>query len=113
MRSKTQFRDSSKNQPTPHFRLSPPGALQSAETQRFKILVLLQAARGAWMPLPKIMACAAQYNARIFELRRMGFNIENRTERVDGVRHSWFRLVGSTAPAPKPTTLFDLSRDPL
>ena len=30
---------------------------------------------------------------RIFELRRLGYNIENRTERVAGLRHSWFRLV--------------------
>jgi hypothetical protein len=48
------------------------------------------------------MACAAQYNARIFELRRRGFNIENRVEmRDDGSRHSWFRLIPST-PAPIP-----------
>jgi hypothetical protein len=74
-----------------------------ADTQRAKILALLFAACGAWVPLPKIMACAAQYNARIFELRRMGFNIENRTERVDGVRRSWFRLLNSPAPPPKPS----------
>jgi hypothetical protein len=36
----------------------------------------------------------AQYNSRIFELRKSGFNIENRTESIEGIRHSWFRLVG-------------------
>jgi hypothetical protein len=75
----------------------------NAKTQRARILRLLIEARGAWVPLPEIMVCAAQYNARILELRRMGFNVENKTERVNGARHSWFRLVtSSAAPAPKP-----------
>jgi hypothetical protein len=76
------------------------------KTQRAEILRLLIAARGGWVPLPQIMACAAQYNARVFELREQGFSIENRTERVDGARHSWFRLVTSPAapvpPKPEP-----------
>jgi hypothetical protein len=69
------------------------------------ILHLLIQARGAWVPLPEMMACAAQYNARVLELRRLGFNIENKTERVNSSRHSWFRLVAPpVAPAstPKP-----------
>jgi len=73
----------------------------NAKTQRARILRLLIAARGDWVPLPNIMDCAAQYNARILELRHLGSNIENRTERVDGVRHSWFRLLKSPAP-PRP-----------
>jgi hypothetical protein len=44
-----------------------------------------------------LLGCAAQYNARILKLRRLDFNIENRTECVDGVRHSWFRLLQSPA----------------
>lgn len=64
-------------------------------TQRSVILRLLVTAGGGWVPLPEIMKCAAQYNTRIFELRRRGFNIENRTETVNGERHSWFRLVSS------------------
>ena len=77
--------------------------LQS-KTQRAEILRLLIDAHGAWVPLPEILALGvAQYNARIFELRRLRFNIENRTEQVDGERHSWFRLVSSPAPElPKP-----------
>jgi hypothetical protein len=74
----------------------------NAKTQRARILRLLIDARGGWVPLPQIIACAAQYNARIFELRRMGYSIENRTDRVDGVRHSWFRLGNSPGPAPEP-----------
>lgn len=62
------------------------------KTQREKILALLAKARGQWIPLPQLMACAAQYNSRIFELRRLGFDIENKTETIDGERHSWFRL---------------------
>ena len=69
--------------------------LVQAKTQSAAVLRLLIEARGAWVPLPKIMACAAQYNARILELRRLGFAIENKTERVNGARHSWFRLVNS------------------
>jgi hypothetical protein len=65
----------------------------SRATQRGRILELLIAAYGDWISLPKIMECAAQYNARIHELRRGGFQIENNTKKVNGVRHSWFRLV--------------------
>ena len=78
-----------------------PSAPTNAKTQRARILRLLIEARG-WVPLPELIACAAQYNARVLELRRLGFAIENKTERVNGERHSWFRLVSSPAPAPKP-----------
>ncbi len=96
-----------------------------SKTQSAAILRLLIEARGAWVPLPEILALGiAQYNARLWELRRLGFVIENKSEAVDGVRHSWYRLVASPtppAPAPKPepakpsvpTSLFDLSRDAL
>jgi hypothetical protein len=68
----------------------------SGKTQSAAILRLLVEARGAWVSLPEVMALGiAQYNARIFELRRLGFTIENRTETDPGTgaRHSWFRLV--------------------
>jgi hypothetical protein len=81
-------------------------APESANTQRAKILGLLIAARGQWVPLLEISACACQYGARIFEARRLGFRIENRTKEIDGVRRSWFRLISgpvqiepSTSPA--------------
>jgi hypothetical protein len=71
----------------------------NAKTQRARILRLLIAARGGWVSLPEIMECAAQYNARIWELRnRLGLEIENKTECDDsGVVHSWYRLVKSPA----------------
>jgi hypothetical protein len=74
-------------------------AADSRATQRGRILKLLIEARGGWVPLPEISACAAQYNARIFEIRRLGFRIENRTREVAGVRHSSFRLVSGPAQA--------------
>ena len=75
----------------------------SRKTQRARILRILIDAHGAWVPLPEVLALGiAQYNSRILELRRAGFNIENRIEGVDGTRHSWFQLLASpAAPAPK------------
>lgn len=69
--------------------------LVQRKTQSAAVLRLLIDAHGSWVPLPQILALGiAQYNARILELRRLSFNIENRTERVNGARHSWFRLTG-------------------
>jgi hypothetical protein len=65
------------------------------KSQRGAILGLLVSARGSWVPLPEIAACACQYGARLLELRRLGFKIENRTQTVAGQRHSWFRLLPS------------------
>jgi len=68
----------------------------SRKTQCARILRLLIEARGSWVPSPEIADCALQYNARLFELRRLGFVIENKTETDEaGVRRSWFRLVSS------------------
>ena len=104
--------------------------MTSHSSQRERILALLTSARGGWVPLPKIAACAAQYNARVYELRRLGSKIVNRTRDVEGVRHSWFRLESespdfrppghakTTQPAPHqaspaPGSLFgDLSPEP-
>jgi hypothetical protein len=78
--------------------LSTAAKLGTRNTQRGDILRLLIEAKGGWVPLPEILALGiAQYNARIFELRGLGFNIENRTETdaETGARHSWFRLLNS------------------
>jgi hypothetical protein len=66
--------------------------VNSRATQRSQILSVLIAARGDWVSLPRITVCAAQYNTRIFELRRLGFRITNQIREVNGQRHSWFRL---------------------
>lgn len=64
-------------------------------TQRAKILAELVPARGEWVPLPRVTQHAAQYNARGYELRRMGLTIKNKTQDLAGARHSWFRLGSS------------------
>jgi hypothetical protein len=69
-------------------------------TQRGEILALLIKARGGRVPLPEILACSAQYGARIYELRKLGFRILNERERVNGQLHTWFRLIsGPTTPS--------------
>jgi len=70
-------------------------------SQRSQILRLLISARGDWVSLLEIKECAAQYNSRIFDLRRLGFRIANKIREVDGVRRSWFRLESS------PSTVHD------
>ncbi len=67
-------------------------------SQRQRILELLLSARGDWVPLPRVQACAAQYNARLYELRRLGFRITNRIREVSGQRHSWFRIEPAVTP---------------
>ena len=77
------------------------------KTQRARLLAILVEARGGWVSLPEILALGiAQFGARILEMRRTGFNIENRAERDDaGVVHSWYRLINSPAvETPKPKT---------
>jgi hypothetical protein len=69
--------------------------------QRERLLELLRSHNGAWVPLPEILDLhIAQYAARIFELRRAGYQIENRQEG----EHSWFRLLGFTAPVSAPAS---------
>jgi hypothetical protein len=68
-------------------------APECANTQRGRILRVLLEARGGWVPSPEIAACAQQYGTRVYELRRLNFQIENRTEERNGIRCSWFRLV--------------------
>jgi hypothetical protein len=48
---------------------------ESSSTQRARILRLLIEVKGGWVPSPEIAACAQQYNARLFELRRLNFRI--------------------------------------
>ena len=84
---------------------------ESRGTQRSKILELLIAARGDWVPLPQIMQCAAQYNTRIHELRRMGFRIlPPRTKTVAGRKHTWYRI--ELAEKPTQTASRDVRKCP-
>ncbi|HSK42517.1 MAG TPA: hypothetical protein VLA83_01380 [Candidatus Binatia bacterium] len=87
----------------------PPGSeTTNHKTQPQHILDLLMAAEGAEVPLADIMICAAQYNTCIHELRKRGYNIVNRAETRNGVKHSWYRLESSPVdltprtPGPEP-----------
>lgn len=63
--------------------------------QHAKIMSLFKSRQGQWVPLPDILALGvAQYNARILELRRLGEQISNKTEVVNGQKHSWFMWQG-------------------
>jgi Helix-turn-helix domain len=67
--------------------------------QRDRLLALLKSRAPDLVSLPDIIALGiAQYNARIFELRRLGHHIESKQK---GSR-SWFRLVTASAPSPVP-----------
>lgn len=62
---------------------------------RRKIRELFEGRPGEWIPLPTILRLGvAQYNARILELRREGYRIENETQWIEGVRTSRFRFMG-------------------
>ena len=62
--------------------------------QQSRLLQLLQDRFPSRVPLPDVLALGiAQYNARILELRELGYDIRNEIEWHDGIRHSWFRLV--------------------
>jgi hypothetical protein len=74
-------------------------SLEINPSQTAKIVEFLRSRRGAWVPLPEILGLRiSQYSARIFEARhKWGLNIENRTEVVNGKKHSWFRLAEKPA----------------
>ena len=75
--------------------------------QRERILGLLKEREDEWIPLYEITSLAAQYSARIHELRAAGHQIENRTEHRDGQVLSWFRL----APQKGQQRLFNESQE--
>lgn len=65
-------------------------------TQRELILSMFQRANRAEVPLTAILQLKiSQFGARIFELRREGYVIKNRTEHINGAVHSWYRLESS------------------
>ncbi len=67
--------------------------MKQRETQRDKILALLQSRTGQWVALYEVLPLAAQYSARVCELRKMGYRIENKVAHHNGQVRSWFRLV--------------------
>src|SRR5436309_1721017 len=64
----------------------------SARSHEDRILWQLQAAFPSWLPALTLSRISLQYNARVFGLRRKGWQIESRVQVVNGVRHGSFRL---------------------
>lgn len=63
-------------------------------TQNDRLKSLFLSKPNEWVPLHTILSMGiAQYNARIYELRHSGMEIENMTRKEDGGVHSWFRFV--------------------
>lgn len=77
--------------------------MSERKSQRAKILAVLLNAKGAWVALSQILDLQiSQFGARILELRRQGFMIENEQETVGGQRHSRYRLVLGVGVRPEP-----------
>ena len=68
-------------------------------TQRDKIRMLFQSHPNEWVSLQEIIYLGiAMYPPRIKELRdEEKMKIENKTQLIDGVKHSWYRYT----PQPK------------
>ena len=67
-------------------------------TQADRVLALLRSAEGAWVPLPELLALGiAQYNARIFDLRRAGHDIECKQVQQGRTKHTFYRLKGQAS----------------
>ena len=67
--------------------------MKQRQTECDRILRQLQSRAGQWVPLYEITPLAARHRTRIKESRERGHIIDNHARHVDGVVHSWFRLV--------------------
>jgi len=54
---------------------------------------IFKSKQNQWIPLYELTEIAAQYNARIYTLRREGMEIINRTKTINGVKNSWYKYV--------------------
>ncbi len=66
---------------------------QEFRGQRGRILSLLLRHKGEWVETFRLAQIALQYCSRLKECRDRGYVIENKTARIDGQVHGWFRLV--------------------
>ena len=84
--------------------------MKNRNTQRGRILRRLQESSNQWVPSYELANIALQYGARILELRRAGYRIENKAQCINRQIHGAFRLVPSegqaklfdTVPLPRP-----------
>ena len=69
--------------------------LENRPTQTQRIVELLRSRSPNWVSLPEVLNLRiSQYAARIYQARHeWGLRIENRTEIVNGEKHSYFRLL--------------------
>lgn len=74
---------------------SPKPKISQRQTQCDAILARLNAEPGSWVPCYELAGLALQYNSRLFTLRNAGFLIQNKRTRVNGVVHSWYRILPS------------------
>ncbi len=81
--------------------------VRNRDTQRGRILRLLQESSNQWVPSYQLANIALQYGARVLELRRQGYKIENKLQDVDGETHGAFRLV----PAASQARLFETAHE--
>src|SRR5881275_1461213 len=88
-------------------------------TQEQKIVMLLLASWPSWTPAPVLSHISLQYSRAIHGLRRKGWQIENRVQHVNGVKHGFFRLARpGDFPNPKnkdsqrQERLFDMHKEP-
>jgi hypothetical protein len=71
---------------------------QTGKSQTDRILMVLQRNLGAWVPMPELALAASRtgigvaVHSRANDLRRAGYAVENKTEKVDGIVHSFYRL---------------------
>jgi hypothetical protein len=73
------------------------------DSQERRILNLLHASWPSWTPAPMLSRISLGYGRCIHSLRRQGWEISNRIEMHDGVRHGFFRL--GSAPVPRSSEL--------
>jgi hypothetical protein len=64
-------------------------------TQSTLILEQLQKKAGQWVPMPELVGISRAYavHSRISDLRKRGHVIEHKNEHVDGLCHSFYRLI--------------------
>ena len=79
-------------------------------TQEQRIIMLLLASWPGWTLAPVLSRISLQYSRAIHGLRKKGWQIANRVEYRDGVKHGFFRLASPGSypnpskplPAPRP-----------
>ena len=64
--------------------------------QRKTMRELFESKPNVKIPLYELMKIAAQYNARIHELRAEGMHIRNHIQIVRGERRTWYEYVKET-----------------